>query len=912
MSPSPRRPLPWQRQPHPPPPLPPTLPDGSPWPRISIVTPSFNQGDFLEETLLSVAQQDYPNSEHLVIDGGSTDGSARILERWRGRLTDVVSEPDRGQAHAINKGFERATGEILTWLNSDDLLAPGALAAVAMAFHTSPADLVAGVACLFTEDGTVDRHLTACPDGPLPLDELLDLEGRWHAGQFFYQPEVMFRREIFERVGGALREDLLYSLDYDLWVRFAEAGARLHVIGRPVAWFRVHAAQKTHVAERFRAELEAYRAEYLAARGLPEPARTAAEGRRRLRVVLLNDHGFHYGAGLAHQRLGQSLAAAGHDVHALAIAEAERDASLPTPSSETVARAVAALAPDVVLAGNLHAAGASPELLARVAAIAPTMAVLHDFWWLTGRCGYPGSCDKYLTGCDTSCPTADEAPVLAPKKIGPAWRAKGEALRSSPQLTLLANSDWSASFARSTLAARGLDEVAGRLARIQLGFPLALFVPRDRAAARRALGLPLDRFIVLLSGNRSDRRKRLDSALAALARLALPDLTVVVLGSATPGETFPLPDVRMAGYVRDLERSALYYAAADLFVSAAREETLGQVYLEAAACGTPAVGFCTAGVAEALADGITGRFASAPTEEALAEAVLALYRDPQRRRDLGGWGRVYVENEWSLFAAYRRLFLAWRELGLADRLGLAPKIAFPPEGLPVTAANIVSAGVSTGHSWLRRPTPRAGLLGWYDRWWQSRPLREVELDLRGERFHREVARWRGLSYAEPWGRWSDGARVELLFHRPLPQRLRLELLAAALGDNARLPIGVQVGEAATDLRVAAEIVLEIPGANGGSVTSEGAASADGDGGGVGAIRRGQTAGGGQSAAGAESPLRHYVVELETSGRDRVLTLHVPRPMAPAQIAAGASSDWRRLGVALARIAIRDAGPQGRA
>jgi glycosyltransferase involved in cell wall biosynthesis len=887
---APRRPLPWQRQPHPPPPLPPTLPDGSPWPRISIVTPSFNQGEFLEETLVSVAQQDYPNVEHLVVDGGSTDGSAAILERWRDRLAYVVSEPDRGQAHAINKGFARSTGEILTWLNSDDLLAPGALAAVAMAFHTRAADLVAGVACLFDDSGTVDRHLTACPDGPLPLDELLDLEGRWHAGQFFYQPEVMFRREIFQRVGGTLREDLVYSLDYDLWVRFAEAGARLHVIGRPVAWFRLHAAQKTHVVQRFRAELEAYRAEFFAARGRTPPAGAPPEGRRRLRVALLNDHGFHYGAGLAHQRLGQSLAAAGHEVHALAITEAESSSSSPVPSSATVARAVAAVAPDLVLAGNLHAAGVPPELLERVAATTPTLAVMHDLWWLTGRCGYPGSCEKYLTGCDAACPTADESPVLPPKQIAPAWQAKGEVLRATPGLALLANSDWTLRFAERALAARGLGEVAGRLARVQLGFPLALFVPRDRVTARRLLGLPADRFIVLLSGNRRDPRKRLDSALAALARLELPDLTVVVLGPSTPGETFPLPDVRMAGYVRDLERSALYYAAADLFVSAAKDETLGQVYLEAAACGTPAVAFCTAGVAEAVADGITGRFASAPTEEALAEAVLELYRDPERRRDLGGWGRVYVENEWSLFAAYRHLFLAWRQLGLVDRLGLAPKIAFPPEGLPVSVASVVDVGASTGRAWLLRPQPRRGLLGWIDRWRRRRPLRRAVLDLRRERFHSAVARWRGLSYAEPWGRWSDGARVEILFERPLPARVRIEMLAAAIGDNARLPIGVQVGEAAADLLVPAEI----------SLAPAPAASAANDG----ESAEAPPAGSPSPPPAAQSPLRRYTVELHTSGRDRILTLHVPRPTAPAQLVATASSDWRRLGLALARIEIR--------
>jgi hypothetical protein len=162
------------------------------------------------------------------------------------------------------------------------------------------------------------------------------------------------------------------------------------------------------------------------------------------------------------------------------------------------------------------------------------------------------------------------------------------------------------------------------------------------------------------------------------------------------------------------------------------------------------------------------------------------------------------------------------------------------------------------------------------------------LDLRRERFHSAVARWRGLSYAEPWGRWSDSARVELLFERPLPARVRIELLAAAIGDNARLPIGIQIGEAAADLRVSAEIALATePAANAASADAPSAESPAP-----------------AASQPAQSPLRSYAVELHTSGRDRVLTLHVPRPTAPAQLVATASSDWRRLGLALARIEIR--------
>src|SRR5262249_2388603 len=149
----------------------------------------YNQGRYLEETILSVLHQGYPHVEHIVIDGGSTDSTAEVLERYRSHLAYAVSEKDRGQSHALNKGFSRATGDILTWLNSDDMLAPGALAAVALAFHTSGADLVAGICKLQREGSIIDQHLTSAPNGPSLLADMLDLDHGWNSGEFFYQPE---------------------------------------------------------------------------------------------------------------------------------------------------------------------------------------------------------------------------------------------------------------------------------------------------------------------------------------------------------------------------------------------------------------------------------------------------------------------------------------------------------------------------------------------------------------------------------------------------------------------------------------------------------------------------------------------------------------------------------------------------
>jgi glycosyltransferase involved in cell wall biosynthesis len=200
------------------------------FPLVSIVTPSFNQVDFIEETILSVIHQDYPNIEYIVIDGGSTDGSQEIIERYADHMAFWTSEPDKGQADAINKGFKRATGEIVAWLNSDDLYMAGAIREAVEALNANPQmGLVYGDGLMIDAGGQLlDPHSYQAYD-------VLDLI----CFDVILQPTVFMRRSALEEAG-YLGEEYHLVLDHELWIRIASKHPILHV---PSFW----AVERTHV-----------------------------------------------------------------------------------------------------------------------------------------------------------------------------------------------------------------------------------------------------------------------------------------------------------------------------------------------------------------------------------------------------------------------------------------------------------------------------------------------------------------------------------------------------------------------------------------------------------------------------------------------------------------------------------------
>lgn len=208
--------------------------------KISVVTPSLNQAPFIERTIESVLAQtgDFV-LEYLVMDGGSTDGTLDILERYRGRAEFTVGKDD-GQSDALNRGFARTTGDVLCWLNSDDMFLPGALARVAEAFRASGCRWCFGQCRIVDEDDReVRRFVTAYKNRACRRYSL----SRFLEDNFVSQPAVFFSRELWEEVG-PLDRSLWYSMDYDLWLRFARA-SEPHFIPADLANFRWHGASKS-------------------------------------------------------------------------------------------------------------------------------------------------------------------------------------------------------------------------------------------------------------------------------------------------------------------------------------------------------------------------------------------------------------------------------------------------------------------------------------------------------------------------------------------------------------------------------------------------------------------------------------------------------------------------------------------
>lgn len=215
------------------------------FPLVTIVTPSYNQGRFIEETILSVLNQDYPNIEYIVMDGGSTDNTYDILKKYSGRIT-WFSEKDKGQTDAINKGLRLAKGEILAYLNSDDTYLPGAVtrAVQYLTFENPDSPFVYGEGYHITAEGTIIERY---PTEPFNFQHLAET-------CFICQPTTFWKRDVIEKIG-LFDEELHYAMDYDYWIRIAKHYGTLGYISDYLANSRLYQETKT-MSKRLEAHAE--------------------------------------------------------------------------------------------------------------------------------------------------------------------------------------------------------------------------------------------------------------------------------------------------------------------------------------------------------------------------------------------------------------------------------------------------------------------------------------------------------------------------------------------------------------------------------------------------------------------------------------------------------------------------------
>lgn len=211
-------------------------------PKISIITPSYNQANFIEETILSVTNQNYPNFEYIVIDGASQDQSLKIIKKYKKKFKYFESKKDHGQSHAINKGFAKSNGEIMTWINSDDILNPGALKLAANIFAQFPEiEWLTGLPSTISQEG----YQVYLAQPPLYIRALIKkgLYTRKMLG-FIMQEGTFWRRSLWEKIGGKL-DEVPYSMDMRLWKKFAKF-TPLYCVETCLASYRLNPHRKNN------------------------------------------------------------------------------------------------------------------------------------------------------------------------------------------------------------------------------------------------------------------------------------------------------------------------------------------------------------------------------------------------------------------------------------------------------------------------------------------------------------------------------------------------------------------------------------------------------------------------------------------------------------------------------------------
>ena len=413
------------------------------------------------------------------------------------------------------------------------------------------------------------------------------------------------------------------------------------------------------------------------------------------RILFLNDVGFQYGAGIAQARQLESIMSLGVEAGVLTWAhgniQLENVATRPIDenlwlgirqvnhleggkllSDDAVIAGllmeVARFDPEVVLVGNLHAARWPFRLLPAMRDIGcRVITFVHDAYLFTGRCGYPGNCQLYLSGCNETCPTATEYPALEPALIAGAWQTRREIFGGADPIEVVANSHWSARMFHTAMPS------SPPVPTVELSAEAAIFRPGNKSAARKSLGLPDDKPIVLCAAvNFQETRKggrQLREIIAALGDF----VTFAAFGH----NAHEIPGLIGLGYHLEAAKLALIYQAADLFLGTATEEAFGQTVMEAQLCGLPVVAFEAGGVVEIVREGITGKLVRNGDAAAATAAIRAMLADPVFMASAATQARTYAVERFSTEAQAERwhrfltMSVAGRDSSIVSTIGIA-------------------------------------------------------------------------------------------------------------------------------------------------------------------------------------------------------------------------------------------------
>ena len=627
---------------------------------------------YIEETILSVLNQNYQNLEFIVIDNCSTDETAKILQKYENRIDIVIIEPDTGQSNALNKGFQRATGEIMTWLNSDDMLAPNCLAHVAMSYLRSRPDMIVGSLLYLVGEQVGYEHITSVKPGVLPLGDLLDVENCWMRGKFFYQPEVFFKRSVFDELGGKVDESLYYSMDYDLWVRMAARGAIVDVVGAPFAIFRGHPAQKTSSPDRFLPELRAH------SRALQEkygiPARPPTEPLKPLRIAFVTDVPAG-GAYLAHERLRMIVSDSGMITLKLELLP-QWSAERPNVDLTDVYNQINSFKPDLVLIGNLHGIGNAVAILEMLSLNFQCAFYMHDMWLMTGRCAYNEGCRKFESRCDHHCPTWFQYPQENPENIQQ-MHLKKTKYQSLADFQILTNSSWMRDQLIRFHNINDLKISEKKPKSINPPCSVMPFLQTDRVKARKMLSISADVDVIVCSANNfADQRKGYTYVVDALLELkSLGRQPLVFFAGWCDHVLRKVLEVYgnciFLGHL-DPTLTPYIYAVADVLLSGSIGEAFGMTYVEAAAAGAVVVTFDSGGVKDSVCPDVSGMLASSFSGVALAACVSTVLDRKRLGSSMSNQARLWAESQHSDIQTLRKLNHFFSEIDV-KRVLVEPK-----------------------------------------------------------------------------------------------------------------------------------------------------------------------------------------------------------------------------------------------